>query len=91
MTEELYEIKAKAGKEACAKKGTDIVKKLTAKEVNFGYITMSCESGSAQLDKDKSKIEGIDPDWIVRPYEWKKNVTFLRDFMRHAGNNEIGM
>jgi hypothetical protein len=91
MTEELYGIKAKAEKEACAHKETAIVKKLTTKDVNFGYITMTCEGGTTQLDKDKSKIEGIDPDWVVRPYEWKKNITFLRDFMRHAGNNEIGM
>jgi Di-haem oxidoreductase, putative peroxidase len=91
MTEELYGIKANAEKEACAQKGTDIVKELTAKGVSFGHITMSCDSGMAKLDTDKSKIEGIDPDWVVRPYEWKKNVAFLRDFMRHAGNNEIGM
>jgi hypothetical protein len=91
MTEELHDIKAKAEQEACAKKGTEVVKQLTTKGVNFGYFTMTCDSGTAQLDSERSKIEGIDPDWVVRPYEWKKNVTFLRDFMRHAGNNEIGM
>ena len=52
---------------------------------------MTCESGTATIDAGNSKLEGIDPDWIIRPYEWKKSVAFLRDFMRHAGHNEIGM
>lgn len=90
MTEELYEVKDKAGKKACATK-TNVQQDLTAKSVNFGYITMTCESGTATIDAGNSKLEGIDPDWIIRPYEWKKSVAFLRDFMRHAGHNEIGM
>jgi cytochrome c551/c552 len=64
---------------------------LTTKGVNFGSITMTCASGTAVFDDAKSKLEGIDPDWIVRPYEWKKSVAFLRDFIRVAANNEIGM
>ena len=64
---------------------------MIAKGVNFGYITMTCESGTATIDAGNSKLEGIDPDWVIRPYEWKKSVAFLRDFMRHASHNEIGM
>jgi hypothetical protein len=90
MTEELYDVKDKAGKKACATK-TSVQQDLTAKGVNFGYITMTCESGSATFNKGESKLEGLDPDWVIRPYEWKKSVAFLRDFMRHAGQNEIGM
>jgi cytochrome c551/c552 len=90
MTEELYDVKDNAGKKACTTK-TNVQQDLIAKGVNFGYITMTCESGTATIDAGNSKLEGIDPDWIVRPYEWKKSVAFLRDFMRHAGHNEIGM
>jgi cytochrome c551/c552 len=90
MSEELYEVKDKAGKKACATK-TNVQQDLTTKGVNFGYITMTCDSGTASIDAANSKLEGIDPDWIVRPYEWKKSVAFLRDFTRTAGNNEIGM
>jgi len=90
MTEELYEVKDQAGKKACADK-TTVKQDLTAKGVNFGYITMTCESGIAEIDSGNSKLEGVDADWIIRPYEWKKSVAFLRDFMRHAGHNEIGM
>jgi hypothetical protein len=91
MTDDLRRIKDEAGKEACAKKSSNLYRDLITKGVSFGHITMTCEEGSAKLDSKNSLIEGIDPDWVVRPYEWKKNVAFLRDFMRHAGNNEIGM
>lgn len=91
MTDDLMKIKQEAEKEACAKKGGSIYKELMTKGVKFGHITMTCEDGIAKLDSEKSKVEGIAPDWVVRPYEWKKSVAFLRDFMRNAGNNEIGM
>jgi cytochrome c551/c552 len=90
MTEELYDVKNKAGAEACKTK-TKITHNLIAKSVNFGSITMTCETGQANFVAGESKLEGLDPDWIIRPYEWKKSVAFLRDFMRHASNNEIGM
>lgn len=90
MTEELYGVKDKAGKKACETK-QPVRQDLTAKGVYFGYVTMTCDNGVATPDAGNSRLEGIDGDWIVRPYEWKKIVTFLRDFMRHAGNNEIGM
>ena len=91
MTEELYDIKDKAGQKACATK-TNVQQDLITKGVNFGYITMTCDnSGKPTIVPGESKLEGLDPDWVIRPYEWKKSVTFLRDFMRHAGNNEIGM
>jgi cytochrome c peroxidase len=90
MSEELYEVKDKAGKKACSSKSS-VQQDLTAKGVYFGYITMTCENGTATIDAGNSKLEGVNADWIIRPYEWKKNVTFLRDFMRHAGHNEIGM
>jgi cytochrome c551/c552 len=90
MTDELYAIKEMAEKDACTTKNK-VYKELMAKGVNYGHITMTCESGTATLDVENSKIEGLAPDWMIRPYEWKKSVAFLRDFMRHAGNNEIGM
>ena len=90
MTEELYAVKDKAGKKACDTK-TNVRQDLTAKGVYFGTITMTCENGAATIDGANSQLEGIAPDWVVRPYEWKKSVAFLRDFMRHAGQNEIGM
>jgi hypothetical protein len=91
MTDDLLKIKQEAEKEACNNKGGGINKELKTKGVSFGYFTMTCVDGAPKIDEANSKVEGIDPDWVVRPYEWKKSVAFLRDFMRNAGNNEIGM
>lgn len=90
MTEELYDIKNMAGKKACVTK-TSVQQDLTAKGVNFGSITMTCETGTAEFDAKNSKLDGLDPDLVIRPYEWKKSIAFLRDFMRHTAHNEIGM
>jgi len=90
MSDEIGAVIPKAKEEACAKK-TEITKDFTAKGVNFGRVTVSCEDGTAKIVGEKSMLEGVSPDGVVRPFEWKKNVAFLRDFMRHAGNNEIGM
>jgi CxxC motif-containing protein (DUF1111 family) len=33
----------------------------------------------------------VDPDLVVRPFQWKGSVAFLRDFNRGAAHNELGM
>jgi hypothetical protein len=35
--------------------------------------------------------KGIAPDLIVRPYQWKGSVATVREFVRDAGHNELGM
>jgi len=90
MTAELKAVQYAAADEACKTK-QETKKDLTAKGVYFGTITMSCASGTAAVVNGGTHIEGVEPDLVVRPYEWKKSVTFVRDFMRGAGNNEIGM
>jgi len=90
MTNELKAIVNNASKEACAT-GQEVKSDLIAKAINFGYITMTCNNGQASVDNSHSKINGVDPDLVVRPFEWKKSVAFVRDFMRGASHNEIGM
>jgi hypothetical protein len=91
MTQDLMAIKDATGKKACASRASERAE-LRSKGVSFGHITMICPEGSSyKADDSAMEVEGIAPDLVVRPYEWKKSVTFLRDFMRHAGNNEIGM
>ena len=89
MTVELKAIQHAAAEESCQTK-QEVAKNLSSKGVNFGVIILDCSSGTAVVST-RSKIEGIEADLVVRPYEWKKSVTFVRDFMRGAGNNEIGM
>lgn len=90
MTNELHDIRDNAGKKACAT-NINVQQELITKGVNFGFITMTCESGTPVVDAANSKLDGIDADLVIRPFEWKKIVGFLRDFVRTAGNNEIGM
>lgn len=47
-----------------------------------------CASG---LSLDMSAVKGISTDLIVRPFQWKGSVNFIRDFNRGASLNEIGM
>jgi len=38
-----------------------------------------------------SQVQGVAPDLVVRPFQWKGSVAFLRDFNRGAAHNELGM
>jgi cytochrome c peroxidase len=38
-----------------------------------------------------SAPQGIDADLVVKPLQWKGSVAFIRDFVRGAAHNEIGM
>jgi mono/diheme cytochrome c family protein len=38
-----------------------------------------------------SNPRGVAKDLIVRPYQWKGSVATVREFMRDAGHNELGM
>ncbi len=76
---------------------------LTAKGVNFGRLVGRRGSGqSCRVTFDTDDVRGIDflpsvdnpaapPELIVRPYQWKGSVPFLRDFNRGAAHNELGM
>ncbi len=66
-----------------------VTKTLTTKGISFGTISATGFLGSASIST--SGVQGVSKDLIVRPYEWKGNVTFLRDFVRGAALNEIGM
>jgi len=43
----------------------------------FGNVDVCCPDAGPQL--------------IVRPFQWKGSVAFLRDFNRGAAHNELGM
>jgi CxxC motif-containing protein (DUF1111 family) len=63
---------------------------LVAKGIAFGEIGASRDAGG-NVTFDTSGVEGVDPDLVVRPFGWKGNVTMLRDFVRGASRNELGM
>jgi mono/diheme cytochrome c family protein len=72
---------------AAAKLGNrDVTQDLVAKGVHFGSITAHAD-GSV----DSSHLQGVDSDLIVKPFQWKGSVAFIRAFVRDAANNELGM
>jgi cytochrome c peroxidase len=49
---------------------------LSSKGVSFGTVAAR---------------QGVDADLVVKPLQWKGSVAFVRDFVRGAGHNELGM
>jgi len=74
----------------CTKSGT-----LTSKGISFGTISVTKQfffcCSAPTVTVSTASVKGVSSDLIVRPYEWKGSVAFLRDFVRGAGLNEIGM
>jgi hypothetical protein len=35
--------------------------------------------------------DSTDPDLVIKPFQWKGSVAFIRDFNRGASHNELGM
>jgi hypothetical protein len=76
---------------------------LETKGVNFGTLSATRASGTGcRVTYNTDGVRGVDflpsvenPDspvaLIVRPFQWKGSVAFLRDFNRGASHNELGM
>jgi hypothetical protein len=102
MTDELFARRTSLVNTVCAQGGTRSVT-LNAKFTNFGTLSATRTAASpCQVTFDTSAVRGIDfqrandnpsalPDLIVRPFQWKGSVPFLRDFNRGASHNELGM
>jgi di-heme oxidoreductase (putative peroxidase) len=84
MTTELQAQLASARTQSCAS-GIRVSQTLTAKSINFGVIEVSCKSTKYR------ELEGIDRDLVVKPFEWKGLTAFVRDFVRGASHQELGM
>ncbi|WP_434052888.1 MAG: di-heme oxidoredictase family protein [Roseibium sp.] len=94
MTAELKATEAKLEEEAC-KLYDRVSVQLAAKSVEFGTLAakpmLDRETGTCVADYDRSGIEGIDEDLVVRMFGWKGSHATLRAFTRHAAHNELGM
>src|SRR6185436_6377711 len=92
MTTELQQQRDAARDRAC-NWGTSGVQPLSAKGVSYGSIRADRTSITrpCQVKYDTSGLEGISPDLVVRPFQWKGSVAFIRDFNRGASHNEIGI
>ncbi len=89
MTEDLQAIRAQAAA-AAAPGGPPAVLAVGSKGVSFGAISASRDLAGT-VTFSAAGVLGVDPDLVVRPYGWKGNATTLRDFVRGACQNELGM
>lgn len=47
--------------------------------------------GECRFEIDASRIEGVDDDLVIKPFQWKGTVRTIREFNRGASHNELGM
>lgn len=101
MTEDLQATRDSVINQACAAAaGTTRTANLDTKTVNFGSISARRVSrGGAvcptiptrRFTLNSGGIVGVDADLVVKPFQWKGSVAFLRDFNRGAAHNELGV
>ncbi len=68
------------------KEGHDVEVKLSAKGVQFGTIVVTPEG-----DLDSTRLEGISPDLVIKPFNAKGTVVSIRDFTAVALNQHHGI
>ncbi len=65
---------------------------ISAKGVSFGTLKVTrTGTNPCRVNVDTTQVSGVDADLVVRPFQWKGSVAFLRDFNRGASHNELGM
>ena len=90
MTEELHRTRDEAAAEAKTAPGTAARRELIAKGVVFGSIAATANA-AGDVTFDLSKIEGIDPDLVVRPFGWKGDTPTVRPFVSGPAIGGLGM
>jgi hypothetical protein len=102
MTDSLASDQQRLVDDVCRVGGTRTVA-LSAKGISFGSLSATRENRTpCQVSYNTDAVRGVDflPSvdnpaapvaLIVRPFQWKGSVPFLRDFNRGAAHNELGM
>ena len=102
MTDGLTADQQRLVDEVCRSGGTRTVT-LDTKGVNFGTLSATrVRSSPCQVTYNTDNVRGVDFQTsvdnpavpialIIRPFQWKGSVPFLRDFNRGAAHNELGM
>jgi hypothetical protein len=72
--------------ESAASSGQAVVASLEANGVSFGELT-ALPDGAV----DTSKVEGVDPDLVVKPFGWKGHTASLRRFAERASLIHFGV
>ena len=69
---------------------------LSSKGVNFGQLRITHTAGSTNCSETllapaAGAALSLSADLVVRPFQWKGSTASIRDFVRGAAHNEIGM
>src|SRR5262245_12934181 len=91
MTESLHKIRSDLENRVCSNGGSASAN-LTAKGINFGVLKATrTGTNPCRTTFDTSRVVGVGSDLVIRPFQWKGSVAFVRDFNRDASHNELGM
>jgi di-heme oxidoreductase (putative peroxidase) len=102
MTDELGSDQQRLVSDVCRLGGTRSVT-LDAKGIGFGTLSATRTTATpCAVSFNTDGVRGVDfqpsvdnpaapVSIIVRPFQWKGSVAFLRDFNRGAAHNELGM
>lgn len=101
MTTELQAARDRTVGRACRERDGRATVRLRAKGVDFGSLIVRRAGGSRDHDRDRdrdcrtaidfSRLEGIDTDLVVKPFQWKGTTRFVREFNRGAAHTEMGV
>ncbi|HEX2466558.1 MAG TPA: di-heme oxidoredictase family protein [Thermoanaerobaculia bacterium] len=77
ITEDLLREREAAAAEAKKAPGKAVERKLQSKGVSYGTLIATADA-TGQVKFDGSKLEGVDPDLVVRPMGWKGGIPTVR-------------
>jgi hypothetical protein len=85
MTKEL-QAEVAAAKASAASSGTSVTAQLSSKNVSFGSIIAHADG-----TLDTTSLQGVDPDFVVKPFGWKGRESLLRRFVEGGFRVHFGM
>jgi cytochrome c553 len=91
MTEQLFAARDEAAKAAKEKPGTPATQPLKANGVDFGSITATAAVAGGEVAFDTTKVRGVLPDLVIRPFGSKGQVTTIRNFATAVSTFGLGM
>ena len=90
MTAALQDQRDSVRQQAC-NRGT-ATQALSAKGISFGSISATRTSQTpCRVTFNTNGVSGVATDLVVRPFQWKGSVATVRDFVRGASHNELGV
>lgn len=91
MSEALHAQQQAATNRACTT-GVPVTVDLSAKGIAFGQLIITPQTGTTcTVTVDTTGVSGVNPDLVVRPFQWKGVIASVRAFNRDASHQELGM